>query len=81
MGKRSVLRILVRDKSGRPLPGWRVTVRGAGIRASAKTGARGIARIVLEPKSKGILRIDAGGGPCSKRLSVLGVPFQPPLTG
>jgi hypothetical protein len=56
-------------------------VRGAGIRVSAKTGAQGIARIVLEPKSKGILHIDAGRGPCSKRLSVLGVPFQPPITG
>jgi len=81
VGKRTVLRVVVRDTNGGPLRGWRVTVQGPGIRASAKTGAQGVARLVLRPKSRGILRINAGGGRCTKRLSVLGVPFQPPITG
>lgn len=80
-GKRTVLRIVVRDRSGQPLAGWKVTVRGPGIRVSAKTGAQGVARVAIRPRSKGILRVAAGGGRCSKRLSVLGVPFQPPITG
>ena len=80
VGRRAVLRITVLDATGLPLPGWRVKARGAGVRGTAKTGPRGVARITVLPGRRGIVRITAGKR-CAKRLSVLGVPFQPPVTG
>ena len=80
VGQRTVLRIVVRDTRGKALKGAKVSVRGAGVAATGRTGRAGIARIVVTPKKTGVLRITAGSLRCSKRLGVLGE-FQPPLTG
>ena len=81
VGKRSVLRVVVKDTRGKALKGAKVTVRGAGLGLVGKTGREGVARVAFTPKKAGIITISAGkDARCSKRLGVLGA-FQPPLTG
>jgi len=64
--------------------GVRVIVSGAGVRKTARTNAKGIAVIRINPKKAGIITITALEtkqrvcGP--KRIGVVGV-FLPPLTG
>ena len=71
----------MRDATGQPLRDWRVTVAGDGIRKSARTDPRGVVRFIVRPTKRGVVQISAGTGLCSKRISALGTPFQPPLTG
>ena len=64
--------------------GMRVTIRGAGIRTSARTGAGGVARIVVRPTRTGIATVHVAGQPARcgvRRIGVVGI-FRPPsLTG
>lgn len=51
--------VRLRSRSGRPLVGVAVKVKGKGVRKSARTNARGIARLKVRPKQKGMLRVTA----------------------
>jgi uncharacterized repeat protein (TIGR01451 family) len=80
VGKKTVLRIVVKNTRGKLMKGKKVTVKGSGVSASGKTGKSGVVRIAIKPTKPGVLRISAGSVRCSKRIGVLGA-FQPPLTG
>ncbi len=60
--RRTRLRIVVRRR-GRAAPGVRVTVRGLGVRNSARTRRRGRARLVVRSKRSGRLRVTVRGQP------------------
>ena len=81
VGKRSTIVVRV-TAGGKPAKGRRVIIKGAGISKSARTNARGVARIVVKPRKAGIVtitvpqRIACG----TKRIGVVGA-FQPPVTG
>jgi hypothetical protein len=61
-----------------------VVVKGAGIKATARTTRRGVAVLKVNPKKAGLITVSASEanqklcGP--KRIGVVGV-FLPPLTG
>jgi hypothetical protein len=83
VGRRST--IVARVRLGQlGLRGVRVTVRGAGIRAVGRTGARGFVRIAVRPTRTGIVVIRMASQPArcgQRRIGVVGI-FQPPsLTG
>jgi uncharacterized repeat protein (TIGR01451 family) len=81
VGRRSTIVVRV-TAGGKPAKGRKVVVKGAGINKSARTNARGIARIVVKPRKAGIVtitvpqRIVCG----AQRIGVVGA-FQPPVTG
>ena len=81
VGKRSTVVVRV-TANGKPARGRKVIVKGAGISKSARTNAKGIARIVVKPRKAGIVtitvpqRIVCG----ARRIGVVGA-FQPPVTG
>jgi hypothetical protein len=81
VGKRSVVTVTVRNR-GRLVRNARVLVRGAGISASARTNARGQARLVVMPKRAGLLQLRVSGqASCAaKRVGVVKA-AGPPLTG
>jgi hypothetical protein len=61
--------------------GARVRVTAPGISATARTNARGIARLRVKPTKPGIARVVVLGAPqCAARSGIVGV-FQPPVTG
>jgi uncharacterized repeat protein (TIGR01451 family) len=81
VGKRSTIVVRV-TAGGKPAKGRKVVVKGAGISKSARTNARGVARIVVKPRKAGIVTITvpqklACG---AKRIGAVGA-FQPPVTG
>jgi uncharacterized repeat protein (TIGR01451 family) len=81
VGKRSTIAATVKNR-GKAVKGAKVLVRGAGIAKSARTNAKGKARITVRPTRPGIVVVSvpqklACG---SKRIGVVGV-FQPPVTG
>ncbi|HEV3480175.1 MAG TPA: DUF11 domain-containing protein, partial [Gaiellaceae bacterium] len=81
VGKRATIVVRV-TAGGRPAVGRAVAVKGAGIRKTARTNAKGVARIVVRPRKAGIVTITvpqkiACG---AKRIGVVGA-FQPPVTG
>ena len=81
VGKRTVVRITVRDRNGKPMRNARVLVRGGGIVASARTSAKGVMRLTLTPTKAGVVRFKvAGSAVCAKRVGAVGA-FQPPITG
>jgi len=70
--QRTRLRITVR-RLGRAAPRMRVTLRGAGVRASVRTGQKGRAGLRVRPKRRGRLKVAVVGQPrrCSAaRLKV-----------
>ena len=77
-----VLRARPIATKGRPMPRVRVIARGAGVRASAITGATGYARMSVRPRSSGVLTVRVVGSTrCVKRMGVAGE-FRPAaLTG
>jgi uncharacterized repeat protein (TIGR01451 family) len=81
VGKRSTIVVRV-TAGGKPAKGRKVVVKGAGISKSARTNAKGVARIVVKPRKAGIVTITvpqklACG---AKRIGAVGA-FQPPVTG
>jgi uncharacterized repeat protein (TIGR01451 family) len=81
VGKRSTIVVRV-TAGGKPAKGRKVIVKGAGISKSAKTNAKGVARIVVKPRRAGIVTITVPQKiVCgAKRIGVVGA-FQPPVTG
>jgi concanavalin A-like lectin/glucanase superfamily protein len=67
--RRTRLRISVTHK-GRAAAGRRVTVGGLGVRASALTGRKGHARVVVRSRRSGRLRVTVRGQPsgCAARM-------------
>jgi uncharacterized repeat protein (TIGR01451 family) len=81
VGKRSTITAAVKNRA-KAVKGAKVVVRGAGITKSARTNARGKARITVRPSRPGIVIVSvpqklACG---AKRIGVVGV-FEPPVTG
>jgi uncharacterized repeat protein (TIGR01451 family) len=81
VGKRSTIAATVKNR-GKAVKGAKVRVRGAGIAKSARTNARGKARITVRPSRPGIVVVSVPQKlVCgSKRIGVVGV-FEPPVTG
>jgi hypothetical protein len=79
---RTTVRATVRNTAAEAMAGVRVIARGAGVRTSARTNTLGVARLVLRPRSAGVVRLRAlGSTRCVARLVARGV-FRPPaLTG
>jgi hypothetical protein len=49
----------------------RVIARGAGVRTSRMTSARGLARLIVRPRRVGVVRFAVrGGSRCVKRVAV-----------
>jgi len=81
VGKKSVLRVTVRDQRGKAMKGVKVNVKGAGLKKTAKTNKKGVVKLVVTPRSPGVLQVSVPGtARCAKRIGVIGV-FQPPVTG
>jgi len=82
VGRRTAVPVTVRDTLGVRMAGKRVVARGAGVLRSGRTNARGVVRLVVQPRRAGIVRFSVPGAPrCAKRLAVASV-FRPPaITG
>jgi hypothetical protein len=83
VGRRATVVARVRlDRIG--IRGVQISVRGAGVRATGRTNARGFARIAVRPTRTGIIVVRMVGQPARcgiRRIGVVGI-FQPPsLTG
>lgn len=79
VGKRTAVRVTVRDRNGKPMRNVSVSVKGAGIVATARTNARGVVRLSLTPTKAGVVRFKAAGCDPPKRVGAVGA-FQPPIT-
>jgi hypothetical protein len=82
--RRSVVWATVRDTRGVAMAGVRVVARGAGIRSSRVTNARGLVRFLVRPRRAGVVRFAVPASPrCAKRVAVRGVRtvVLPPLVG
>ena len=77
VGQRVSLRVVA---LGGTVSGLQVRVRGAGIAASARTNAQGVASVRVLGRRPGVATVTVAGQSCSARFGVLGA-FQPPLTG
>jgi hypothetical protein len=82
VGKRAAVVVRV-TSAGKPAKGRKVVVRGAGIVKTGRTNARGIARIVVNARRPGIVRVDVQqkltcGG---RQLAVLPAVKRPSFTG
>jgi uncharacterized repeat protein (TIGR01451 family) len=77
VGQRVSLRVVA---LGGTVSGLQVRVRGAGISASARTNAQGVANVRVMGRRPGVATVTVAGQSCSARFGVLGA-FQPPLTG
>jgi len=81
VGKRATIVVRV-TASGKPVMGRKVVVKGAGILKTARTNARGVARIRVTPRRAGIVtitvpqKLSCGG----KRIGVVGA-FEHRFTG
>jgi uncharacterized repeat protein (TIGR01451 family) len=81
VGKRSTITAVVKNR-GKAVKRAKVVVRGPGIAKSARTNAKGKARITVRPARPGIVIVSVPQKlVCgSKRIGVVGV-FEPPVTG
>jgi uncharacterized repeat protein (TIGR01451 family) len=81
VGKRATIVVRV-TAGGKAVKGRTVVVKGAGIHKTARTNAKGLARIVVKPRKPGIVTITVPQKiVCgAKRIGVVGA-FQPPVTG
>ena len=81
VGKRSTITAMVKNR-GKAVKRAKVVVRGPGIAKSARTNAKGKARITVRPARPGIVIVSVPQKlVCgSKRIGVVGV-FEPPVTG
>jgi hypothetical protein len=82
--RRSVVWATVRDTRGVPVVGMRVVARGAGVRTSRITNARGLVRFLVRPRRAGVVSFAVPASPrCAKRVTVRGVRtvVLPPLVG
>jgi uncharacterized repeat protein (TIGR01451 family) len=83
------VRVAVRNVFGRPLVGTLVRAQGAGVLATARTDARGVATLQLSPQTPGIVRFTvaartltaAGARRCTARLGVVAGGIAPGVTG
>ena len=81
-GKKDRVVATVRSTSG-PMKGVKVIIRGKGIRKSGVTSGKGVAVIVVNPTTPGVITIvavDKGDRCGARRVGAVGV-FIPPLTG
>jgi uncharacterized repeat protein (TIGR01451 family) len=83
-GKADRLSVRV-TQAGKPVKGTKVVARGAGVKKSARSNAKGIAALRINPRRPGVITVTAVQrksvsicGP--KRIGAVGV-FVPPLTG
>jgi hypothetical protein len=81
VGKRGTIVVHV-TAAGKPVKGRKVVVKGAGILKSARTNARGVARIVVTPRRAGIVTITVPQKlTCGrKRIGVVGA-YETRFTG
>jgi uncharacterized repeat protein (TIGR01451 family) len=88
-GRTSVVLVTARNRLGQPLRGVTIRARGAGLNLRARTNPDGVARIVLTPRSVGILALQGvgsratAGTPRPRCRTLVGVlpARQTPLTG
>jgi hypothetical protein len=69
--------------AAKPMKGVKVVIRGKGVAKSARTNAKGVAVIVVNPSQPGVITITTSSRRDScgaRRIGVVGV-FLPPLTG
>lgn len=74
--RRTRLRIVVR-RHGRAATGVRVTVRGLGVRASARTKRRGRAKLLVRSRRRGRLHLNVRGQPRGCAVRLLAVRAKP----
>jgi hypothetical protein len=83
--RRGVVWATVRDTRRVAMAGVRVIARGAGVRSSRITNARGLVRFLVRPRRAGVVRfaVPAAGSRCVRRVVVRGVRpvVSPPLVG
>jgi hypothetical protein len=82
--RRSVVWATVRDTRGVAMAGVRVVARGAGVRSSRSTNARGLVRFLVRPHRAGVVRFAVpASSRCARRVNVRGVRtvVVPPLVG
>jgi hypothetical protein len=71
--RRSIVWARVRDTRGVPMAGVRVVARGAGVRTSRITNARGLVRFLVRPQRAGVVRFAVpASSRCAKRVIVRG---------
>lgn len=71
VARRTPVRATVRDARRVAMARVRVVARGAGVRTSRMTSARGVARFVVRPRRVGIVRFAVrGSSRCVKRVAV-----------
>jgi len=82
--RRSIVWARVRDTRGVAMAGVRVVARGAGVRSSRITNARGFVRFLVRPRRTGVVRFAVpASSRCARRVTVRGVRtvVLPPLAG
>ncbi len=82
--RRSIVWARVRDTRGVAMAGVRVAARGAGVRSSRITNARGFVRFLVRPRRVGVVRFAVpASSRCARRVTVRGVRtvVLPPLAG
>jgi hypothetical protein len=71
LARRTRVWAAVRDSRGVAMAGVRVVARGAGVRRSRVTSARGLARLIVRPRRVGIVRFAVpASSRCVKRVAV-----------
>jgi hypothetical protein len=71
LARRTRVWAAVRDARGVAMAGVRVVARGAGVRRSRVTSARGLARLIVRPRRLGVVRFAVPASPeCVKRVAV-----------
>jgi hypothetical protein len=80
---RQVIATVTVRAAGKPVAGARVVVRGAGVRGTAKSNERGVARIRVSGQQPGFLTVSLPGRNTCRGARRIGVggPFLPPVTG
>jgi hypothetical protein len=88
LARRSIVWATVRDTRGVAMAGVRVVARGAGVRSSRITNARGLVRFLVRPRRAGVLRFAVrNSSRCVRRVAVRGARTAllprstPPLVG
>ena len=59
-GRSSMVRLVARNRLGRPLSGHVVRARGAGVRLQARTDRQGVARMAMIPRRVGLVFFASG---------------------
>jgi hypothetical protein len=63
------VRVVARDRLGRPIAQLRVRARGSKVRQEARTDGRGVARFTLSPARVGLVLFSAGARMSTARTS------------